>query len=55
MLTVCAVVAYLVQGYNDMGFTWFRIALCMGVLLGTTEAALRLARQERPQIMKAIT
>ena len=55
MLTVCGVVAYLVQGYNDMGFTWFRIALCMGVLLGTTEAALRLARQERPQIMKAIT
>jgi O-antigen ligase len=46
-LTVCAVVAYLVMGYEDMGFTWFRIALCMGVLLGATEAALRLARQER--------
>ncbi len=46
-LTVCAVVAYVVMGYNDMGFTWFRIALCMGVLLGTTEAALRLARRER--------
>jgi hypothetical protein len=46
-LTVCAVVAYLVQGYDDMGFSWFRIALCMGVLFGTTEAALRLARRER--------
>ena len=46
-LTVCAVVAYLVQGYNDMGFTWFRIALCMGVLFGATEAALRIARRER--------
>ncbi len=56
MLTVCAVVAYLVMGNEDMGFTWFRIALCMGVLLGTTEAALRLARQERPSplIMRAI-
>ena len=54
VLTVCAVVAYLVQGYNDMGFTWFRIALFMGILFGTTEAALRLARQERPQIMRAI-
>jgi hypothetical protein len=47
-LTVCAVIAYLVQGYNDMGFTWFRIALAMGVLLGATEAALRIAREERP-------
>ncbi len=46
-LTVCAVIAYLVQGYNDMGFTWFRIALGMGVLLGATEAALRVARAER--------
>jgi hypothetical protein len=46
-LTVCAVVAYLVQGYNDMGFSWFRIALCMGVLFGATEAALRIARRER--------
>jgi hypothetical protein len=44
------------MGNEDMGFTWFRIALCMGVLLGTTEAALRLARQERPSplIMRAI-
>ena len=46
-LTVCAVIAYLVQGYNDMGFTWFRIALGMGVLLGATEAALRVAHAER--------
>jgi hypothetical protein len=54
MLTVCAVVAYLVMGYEDMGFTWFRIALCMGVLLGATEAALRLARQERPLLVSAV-
>jgi hypothetical protein len=46
-LTACAVIAYLVQGYNDMGFSWFRIALCMGVLFGATEAALRIARRER--------
>jgi O-antigen ligase len=46
-LTVCAVMAYLVMGYNDMGFTWFRIALCMGILFGATEAALRLAREEQ--------
>ena len=44
---VSAVIAYLVQGYNDMGFTWFRIALGMGVVLGITEAALRIARSER--------
>jgi hypothetical protein len=47
MLTVCGVFAYLVMGYEDMGFTWFRIALCMGILFGATEAALRLARRER--------
>jgi hypothetical protein len=47
-LVVCAVLAYLVQGYNDMGFTWFRIALCMGVLFGATEAALRMARRPEP-------
>jgi O-antigen ligase len=53
-LTVSAIVAYLVMGYNDMGFTWFRIALCMGVLFGVTEAALRLARREQPQRAGAI-
>jgi hypothetical protein len=47
LLTICGIVAYLVQGYNDLGFSWFRIALCMGILFGATEAALRLARQER--------
>jgi hypothetical protein len=47
MLTVCAVAAYFVMGYEDLGFSWFRIALCMGVLFGATEAALRLARRER--------
>jgi O-antigen ligase len=54
-LTACAVVAYLVQGYNDMGFSWFRIALCMGVLLGATEAALRIARRERVQTPGVLT
>jgi O-antigen ligase len=47
-LVVCAVVAYLIQGYNDLGFSWFRIALCMGVLFGATEAALRMARRPEP-------
>lgn len=42
-LTICAVFAYVVLGYNDMGFFWFRVALFMGVLLGGVEAACRLA------------
>jgi hypothetical protein len=46
-LGLCAVVAYVVQGYNDMGFFWFRIALCLGILLGGVEAALRLAPRPR--------
>jgi O-antigen ligase len=43
-LVVCAVLGYVVQGYNDMGFFWFRIALALGALLGGVEAALRLDR-----------
>jgi len=42
ILAACAVVAYLVQGYNDMGFFWFRIALFFGTFLGAMEAAHRL-------------
>jgi hypothetical protein len=41
-VAVCAVVAYVVQGYNDLGLFWFRIAICLGVLLGGVEVALRL-------------
>ncbi|HMC51300.1 MAG TPA: hypothetical protein VKI64_00975 [Acidimicrobiales bacterium] len=46
VLSACAVAAYLVQGYNDMGFFWFRIALCFGTLLGAMEAAHRLLARE---------
>jgi O-antigen ligase len=42
VLSACAVVAYLVQGYNDMGFFWFRIALFFGIFLGAMEAAHRI-------------
>jgi O-antigen ligase len=45
-LSACAVIAYLVQGYNDMGFFWFRIALCFGTLLGAMEAAHRVLARE---------
>ncbi len=41
-LAVCAIVAYVVLGYNDMGFFWFRVALCLGILLGAVEAALKM-------------
>lgn len=52
VLAVCAVLAYLVQGYNDMGFFWFRIALCFGTLLGAMEAAHRfLALDERRETL----
>jgi hypothetical protein len=45
VLSACAVVAYLVQGYNDMGFFWFRIALFFGTILGAMEAAHRVVAQ----------
>jgi hypothetical protein len=43
-LVCCAVVSYLIDGYNDMGLAEFRIAIAMGCLLGAMEAATRLAR-----------
>jgi hypothetical protein len=42
-LILCALVGYLVQGYNDLGLYWFRIAIVMGALLGCLEAGTRLA------------
>ena len=41
-LIVCALVAYLLQGYNDQGFFFYRIAFAVGSLLGLGEAAIRL-------------
>ncbi|HKV30266.1 MAG TPA: O-antigen ligase family protein [Candidatus Dormibacteraeota bacterium] len=38
--SVCAVIAYLMEGYYDFGLWWFRVALLMGCLLGALEAAL---------------
>ncbi|MGH7746987.1 MAG: DapH/DapD/GlmU-related protein, partial [Candidatus Dormibacteria bacterium] len=45
---ICAIVAYVVMGYYDMGFFWFRIACCMGFLLGAVEARLRYLRLTPP-------
>ncbi len=46
MTVVAALVAYLVQGYFDMGLYWFRIAVAVGCLLGALEAARRFERDE---------
>jgi hypothetical protein len=36
-IAVCAIIAYFLQGYNDLGFMWIRIAIFMGFLLGALE------------------
>jgi hypothetical protein len=46
-LVACATVAWVIQGYDDMGFYFFRIALAMGCLLGLLEAAMRREARER--------
>jgi hypothetical protein len=38
-IAVCAILAYVLQGYNDLGFAWLRIAVFMGFMLGALEAA----------------
>lgn len=45
VICVCALVAYIVQGFYDMGLFWFRMAVTMGCLLGCFELALRLTRE----------
>lgn len=40
-VVACGLVGYVVMGKLDLGFAWFRIALCMGVLLGALEARCR--------------
>jgi len=50
-LIVCALVAYLLQGYNDQGFFFYRIALAVGCLLGLGEAALRLRTVPTPRAL----
>lgn len=42
-LVLCAVLAYVMQGYEDQGFASLRIAPVIGVLLGGAEAATRIA------------
>lgn len=46
-VVICALVAYALQGYNDQGFFFFRIAIVIGTLLGLAEAALRIDASER--------
>jgi hypothetical protein len=47
---VLAMVAYLTQGFYDMGLYWFRIAITIGCLMGALEAA----RQFAPEPLFAL-
>jgi hypothetical protein len=42
-LIACALIAYLLQGYNDQGFFFYRIAFVVGAMLGLLEVGARLA------------
>ncbi|MGZ4560684.1 MAG: hypothetical protein ACXVXJ_06885 [Mycobacteriaceae bacterium] len=46
-LVAGAVVAYVIMGNQDLGLYWFRIALCIGILLGAVEGRLRSLRREQ--------
>ena len=45
-VVACAIVSYLIDGYEDMGLAEFRIAVAMGCLLGVMEVATRFARSQ---------
>ena len=53
-IVVCAIVAYTLIGYNDLGFAWFRVAVVMGSLLGAVEAGLRFADKPDPHSRLAL-
>jgi hypothetical protein len=40
-LVVCLLFAYVLEGYKDQGFFYFRVALVVGTMLGLTQGALR--------------
>jgi hypothetical protein len=40
-IVVCVLIAYVLEGYKDQGFFYFRVALVVGTMLGLTQAALR--------------
>jgi len=40
-IAVCAIVSYVLQGYNDLGFDWTRIVVFMGFVLGALEATMK--------------
>jgi hypothetical protein len=44
LLAIGALVGYVTQGYNDLGFGFYRIALVTGVILGLTTAVSRMHR-----------
>ncbi len=37
-VAACTTAGWLVMGYTDMGFWWFRLALALGILLGVLQA-----------------
>jgi hypothetical protein len=45
-LVTCAIVSYLVDGYEDMGLAEYRIAITIGCLLGAMEVATRFVRAQ---------
>jgi hypothetical protein len=53
IIAVCALIAYLLEGYYDLGLSWFRIGVFMGCLLGGVEAAGRLSRMSDARVPAA--
>lgn len=46
---IAAILAYMVQGFYDMGLYWFRIAVVVGCLMGAMEAARRIDAETPPE------
>ena len=53
LLVACALPSYVLLGYNDQGFFYYRVAFVIGVLIGLAEACRRL-RPRFSQVPRAV-
>ena len=49
----CAILAFVLMGYYDLGFSWFRITLFMGFMLGALESTYQRVGGPRPVLRAA--
>jgi hypothetical protein len=53
-IVACAIICFILQGYNDLGFAYIRIVIFMGFALGALEATSRRFRDPRTPVRTTV-